>query len=269
MPRDHRITKLIVDEYHRKYHHLNHQTTLNELNQKYFIPSLRRALKSVIHNICQRCKNDRATPKVPEMADLSPARLATFNRPFTFVGIDYFGPFKVKVNRTVRKSWGVLITCLTTRAIHIEVAEALTTSECIMAIRRFSARRGTPTEYYSDNGSNFHGSEKELKSEFEKLNFAQIEATFTDSASQWRFNPPLSPHMGGSWERMISTVKSILKKMMPTRTPTAKMFETYLIEAEYIVNSRPLTYVHLDHMDDEILTPNHFLVQDHLMKHAF
>lgn len=142
LPRDHRITKLIVYQYHRKYHHMNHQTTLNELNQKYAITSLRRALKNVIHNLCQRCKNDRANPKVPPMADLPPARVATFTRPFTYVGIDYFGPFVVKVNTTKRKRWGVLITCLTTRAIHIEVAEAMTTSECILAIRRFNARRG-------------------------------------------------------------------------------------------------------------------------------
>lgn len=129
-----------------------------------------------------------------------------------------------------------------------------------MAIRRFVSRRGSPIEYYSDNGSNFHGSEKELRSEFEKLNLAEIEEAFTDSVSQWKFNPPSAPHMGGSWERMIRTVKSILKKTMPTRTPTSKMFETYLVEAEYIINSRPMTYVHLDHLEDEILTPNHFLL---------
>jgi len=59
---------------------------------------------------------------------------------------------------------------------------------------------------------------------------------------------------------MIQTVKALLKKTMPTRTPTVKMFETYLVEAEYIINSRPLTYVHLDHLEDEVLTPNHFLL---------
>ena len=62
--------------------------------------------------------------------------------------------------------WGVLFTCLTTRAINIELAHSLNTSSAIMSIQRLAARRGIPLVMYSDNGTNFR---KELKEEIETI----------------------------------------------------------------------------------------------------
>lgn len=67
--------------------------------------------------------------------------------------------------------------------------------------------------------------------------------------------------MGGTWERLISSVKKVLNQIMPTtRFPTDEQFQGALIEAENIVNSRPLTFVPLANKDAEALTPNHFLL---------
>lgn len=84
------------------------------------------------------------------MVDLPPARLAAFTRPFTHVGIDYFGPIEVAVGRRVEKRWGMIVTCLTVRVIHLEVVHSLSTSSCIMGLRNIMARRGTPQKVYSD-----------------------------------------------------------------------------------------------------------------------
>ncbi len=168
MPRRHYITKLIVNHYHRRYLHLNHQTAINEIRQKYDIPALRVVMKEV-RSSCQKCKNDSAVPQIPEMAELPLARVAAYARPFTYVGIDYFGPFKVKLTRsTTAKRWGVIYTCLTTRAIHLEVAHSLTTDSCIMAFDRFGTNCGYPRKVHSDNGSNFHGMEKRAERGIQK-----------------------------------------------------------------------------------------------------
>lgn len=259
LSRQNYITKLLILSYHRKLHHLNHQSTLNQIKQTFEIPALRVGLKGVIENLCQRCKNDKAKPMIPEMAELPLERLATFERPFTYVGVDYFGPIKVKVRRSPEKRWGVIFTCLTTRAAYIDIAHSLDTSSCIFCIRNFSNRCGPPSKYHSDNGGNFHGAETELREEFQKMNKRKIEETFTDEHTQWSFNPPTAAHMGGVWERPIRIIKSVLKKMLPTRLPTDEMLKSYLIEIENIINSIPLTYIPLDDVDDEVLTPNHFL----------
>lgn len=257
LPKNHQITKLIVMQYHIKYHHLNNETVVNEIRQIYSIARLRVVVKSVGRS-CQFCKIRKVMPNPPRMADLPPVRLAKFTRPFTFVGVDYFGPMEVAVGRRREKRWGMLITCLTVRAIHIEVAHTLSTDSCIMCMRNFMARRGVPLRAFSDNGTNFHGTNNELKSMWQGVDKDKLANEFTNSNIEWTFNPPSAPHMGGSWERLVQSVKKVLVQIKPSRTPSDELLRSLLIEVEAVVNARPLTYIPTDH-DEEALTPNHFL----------
>ena len=75
----------------------------------------------------------------------------------------------MKIGRRCEKRWGVLFTCLSMRAIHLELAHSLTASSAIMAVQQLSARRGAPIVMYSDNGTNFRGACKELKDDFVKM----------------------------------------------------------------------------------------------------
>lgn len=89
------------------------------------------------------------------MADLPCARVAFSVRPFSHCGVGYFGPLMVKFGRRREKFWAVLFTCLTTRAIHLELAHSPSADSAIMAVRRMAARRGQPFVLYSNNGTNF------------------------------------------------------------------------------------------------------------------
>lgn len=259
LPKKNKITELLLFYYHTKYHHLNTETAVNEIRQHYIIPTLRVLMKSISHK-CQYCKNRRARPYTPFMANLPDARLGTVTKPFSFIGIDYFGPILVKVKRSQEKRWGVIITCLSIRAIHIEIASTLTTDSCMMSIQRFICRRGTPLEIYSDNGRNFRGASKELQTALSFMNEQALAEKFTSESTQWFFNPPSAPHMGGVWERLVRSIKVTLAEIQPTRTPTEELLRTMMLEVENIVNSRPLTYVPLDSDLEEAITPNHFLL---------
>lgn len=260
LPKNHRVTMLIVDWYHRKYRHIHNETVLNEINKKFYIAGLRRVLRS-IRSACQICKNNSAMPVAPEMGMLPEARLSAFTRPFAHTGIDFFGPFVVCVGRRKDKRYGVMFTCLTCRAVHIEVAYSLSMNSCIMAIRNFIGRRGVPQHLYSDNGTNFVAAEKELREAYRQIDFQGIQEEFTTSVIKWSFIPPASPHMGGAWERMIRSAKNVLYKIVtPTTHLNDEKLLNLLIEVESILNSRPLTYVSLDTTDQEALTPNHFLL---------
>ncbi|XP_062559437.1 uncharacterized protein LOC134224167 [Armigeres subalbatus] len=193
------------------------------------------------------------------MAPLPEARITPYVRAFTFIGIDYCGPFLLRVRRYEVKKWVMLVTCLTIRAVHLEVVGSLSTEACKMAIRRFIARRGAPQEIYSDQGTNFIGASRELKEEIASIN-KDLSGTFTNADTQWRFNPPATPHMGGAWERLVRSVKAGLKTISSERRPDEETFYTYLTEVESIINSRPLTHVPLECEADEAITPNHFLL---------
>lgn len=129
-----------------------------------------------------------------------------------------------------------------------------------MAVRRFVSRRGSPAEIYSDNGTNFHGADNQLKREIEERNY-RMATVFTNSTTRWRFNPPGAPHMGGVWERMVRSVKAAIGTILETqRRPDDEVLETVMIDAEAMINCRPLTYIPLEYAEQEALTPNHFLL---------
>ncbi|XP_065094088.1 uncharacterized protein LOC135714635 [Ochlerotatus camptorhynchus] len=258
LPRNHRITDLLLDYYHRKYGHANGETVVNEVRQKFHVPKLRVQLR-LIKKRCMLCHVYKATPVMPKMGPLPSVRLEPFVRPFTYVGVDIFGPYLIRIGRSAVKRWVCLFTCLTVRAIHLEVVASLSTDSCKKVIRRFIARRGSPQEIYSDNGTNFVGANRDLVDEVKKINI-ELSSTFTNTETQWRFNPPSAPHMGGCWERMVRAVKSALGSIPAVRKLDEESLATVLAEAESMVNSRPLTYIPLETADHESLTPNHFLM---------
>ncbi|XP_062711547.1 uncharacterized protein LOC134289570 [Aedes albopictus] len=165
-----------------------------------------------------------------------------------------------RLGRRHEKRWGIIVTCLTTRAIHLELAASMNTSSCILALKNCFARRGTPIEIISDRGTNFVGADKELKAAAAAIDQDKLMSEFTTAVTTWRFNPPATPHMGGCWERLIQSVKKILNKVKPQRVPTEEVLRSYLIEVENVINSRPLTHVPVDDSSSPALTPIHFLL---------
>ena len=149
------------------------------------------------------------------MSPLPIDRVTPFYPPFTFVGVDYFGPFLVSRGRSMVKRYGCLFTCLTIRAIHIEVAHSLDSSSFIDALERFISRRGRPRVIRSDNGAN-----KELKEAIQDWNQDNIAEHLKQKEITWIFNPPYASHMGGVWERQIRSVRRIMMSLIKQQTLT-------------------------------------------------
>jgi transposase InsO family protein len=247
--------RLLIQHYHCKYAHANTETVLNELRQRYWILGIRNATRAIVRR-CQMCKLLRAPTMQPPMGDLPVNRLEHSKRPFSNTGLDYFGPVLVSVGRRREKRWIALFTCLVTRAVHLEVAHSLSTDSAIMCLRRFVARRGNPTTIFSDNGTAFKGASRQLRSLYgnDVYGFAATNGII------WHFIPPSAPFMGGAWERLVKSIKVALNATLRHRTPSDEILNTVLVEAEAIVNTRPLTHVSPDPDHPEALTPNHFLL---------
>lgn len=182
------------------------------------------------------CAVRRAKPVYPQMASHPEDRLAFKRRAFTKVGVDCFGPIQTTVSRRTAKRWGVIFTCLTTRAIHLELAFSLSGE---------SNRRGPPKVIRSDNGTNFV---------FAATRFQNRRAR----NPIWRFIPPAAPHQGSAWERLVGAVKKALEDMEMPRVLSDEALINYLSCAEALVNARPLTEIP-NHPHEPALTPNHFL----------
>ena len=98
-----------------------------------------------------------------QMGLLPRERVTPYQRPFSYTGLDLFGPVSVTIRRQKEKRWVALFTCLTMRAVHLELVTDLSSDACLIAIRIFINRRGVPVMVRSDNGTNFVGIPKELQ----------------------------------------------------------------------------------------------------------
>ena len=192
------------------------------------------------------------------MADLPADRVTPERPPFTFVGVDCFGPFTIKREKSLVKRYGVLFTCMTIRAIHLEIAYSLDTDSFLHATRRFIARRGPPEVVRSDNGGNFLIGEKELRDAVAAWNQQKIHQFLVQLNVKWNFNPPTGSHFGGVWERCIRTVRKVMTSFLNQQTLDDEGLVTLICEVESIINSRPKVSDNLE--DVEALTPNHLLL---------
>ncbi|XP_077972240.1 uncharacterized protein LOC144427239 [Styela clava] len=121
LPPYHHATKLLIDYYHCEHGHCGSNQVQAYLLQKYWILHLQSAVAKVLRE-CMPCKIRSARPGKQWMSDMPAVRLCTGNRPFFHSFVDYFGHIKVKLGRSEHKRYGVIVTCLSTRAIHLEVA---------------------------------------------------------------------------------------------------------------------------------------------------
>ena len=242
LPAD-RFSHLIAQDYHRVMKHAGLSTVMNAIRQKYWIISLRRLVKSVTKS-CVQCQRMQAPACNQEAPDLPEERVKK-HYPFEVTGIDFAGP--VYVSDTRVKHYICLYTCMTVRAVHLEVTSSLNCQEFMKSFRRFTARRGMPRTVYSDNAKTFVKASE------------QIKTFYGDQAPRWNFIAPNSPWRGGCWERMIRMVKSHLRKVVGKFTLTKNQFETLLAEIEYVINNRPLTPVRDSPEDLRPLTPANFL----------
>ena len=158
--RKHRAVELFLRNEHKNNQREGTEHVRNFVQHNMWIPSLRNALRS-IKNKCVTCRKGRAQTIAPVIANLLEERLDS-STGFTNVGVDCFSPFIVKIGRRNKRRWCCLFTCLSMRAVHIEVVPKLDTDSCINAIMRFIARRGKPSTTISDNATNFVEAEIEI-----------------------------------------------------------------------------------------------------------
>ena len=255
LPRNTHLTRLLIRDTHNKVHHMGISQTLNELRKTYWIPKGRATVKSVLED-CKSCKRINARPfKTPNPPDLPVERVKCL-KPFTTVGIDYTGALNVTFSSVLTKVYIVLFTCPASRAICLDIVEDLSAESFVAAFRRFCARYDVPKNVWCDNATYFKSGEKIINNLIEH---EYVNAHFLQNKITWKYIPVNSPWYGSIWERSIQTVKNCLKKTVGNKHLQLFELMTLLQEIEFVVNSRPLTYVG-DNIDDlEPLTPNHLL----------
>jgi hypothetical protein len=230
LPQGSPIARLLMQQSHSCQKHTGVDSTLVGFLGNHWTPEARRLAKKVLGS-CPTCRRVRGpTFQLPPMPQLPVDRVRP-TRAFEAIGIDYLGPSTTKgIDGSTNKVWILLITCLSTRAVHLEPVWSLTTEEFLEVFRQFAATRGNPLRILSDNGRQFVLAAKVLADS----EFATI---------QWHFIAALSPWQGGVYERLVSLVKRAFKACIGRRVLTEIEFRTFIKETEACLNCRPLTFV--------------------------
>ncbi|XP_068209228.1 uncharacterized protein [Palaemon carinicauda] len=229
LPKKSHFTTLIIHYTHEKLAHTGRNHVMSKLRELYWIIRTNASVRQVLQRcvICRKMRNPVLNQK---MADLLLERVIPA-APFTHAGVDFFGPQEVKEGRQIRK--------------------------------RFVARRGNVKKIWCDNGTNFHGAEKELRKSLQEINDDQVRAYLPKESISWTFNPPTASHTGGVWERQIRTVRKVLTPLFKEHAGRLddESYRTLLTEVEAIVNDRPLTTVSDSPDDLQPLSPAQLLTQ--------
>ena len=259
LPKRHHVVRLLINHYHELEAHAGWQHVLNTIRTKFWIVQGGAAVKAVVGG-CYKCRRVNAPMGEQLMAPLPEVRIVPGWHPFDHVGMDYFGPLLVKRGRVIDKRFGCVITCLKSRAVHLEVAHSMTTDSLMLLLNRFVGRRGPPSSIYSDNGSNFCAADKELKRLIEGLDHKFIGDQLLARKIEWHFNVPLASHRGGVWERLIRSIRQILSVICHEQHPDDETLLTVMVEAERVLNNRPLVPVCTDESAYPALTPNDLIL---------
>ena len=262
LPKSSHVSSLLIRHYHERVQHQGRVLTHGALRRSgYWILGGKRLINSIIEK-CVKCKKLRGQCQIQKMADLPVDRISPAP-PFSYVGLDVFGPWQICARRTRgglahSKRWAVLFACMSTRAVHIEVIESMDTSSFINALRRFLAIRGPVIQLRSDCGTNFVGACNELQAVLKPSDASPVKRYLLKEGCEWLFNSPHASHTGGAWERMIGVARRVLEAMLADvslKHLTHEVLTTLMAEVSAIVNARPLVPVSNDPDAPEVLTP--------------
>lgn len=266
LPKNHRVTDLIILKYHASNNHIHHKTTVVRLLQRFFISHVNWKVKKVVKEQCMFCKRQNAKPQQPMMGDLPIEKLSSHIPPFSYCIVDICGPFFIRVKRSTEKRWLFVYSCLTTRALHIEIIDSMDADACLIALQNTINLRGAPKKIISDMGTNFVGGNNILNEMNDKWNKKLLEKGIVVNPIEWEFTVAKGSYMNGSVERMVGLIKSTLKKFNATLNekmiyPNDFVFRSLICEIIGMINNRPLSLNPFEELNNSFLTPNHFILQ--------
>ena len=277
LSKDSHLTKLIVENIHKKLNHSGKYAVLSELRKEFHLTScfsfVKKCLKNCIH--CRRF-NNRAI-KLNQNAYRN-IRINPSQVPFRNLFMDYLGPFDITLLGERRKVYLLLFTCMFTRAINLKLCLDLSVENFLRAFQLHVFDHGFPSACLSDLGSQLVAGTNKI-AEFIKdpytkkyLSENNIHSTSFDQY------PKGCEKLGGLVETCVKMVKRLIYSSIRKNVISYTDFEYLSCEVNHLVNRRPISFVEALRdcsVDEELPTPitpemlirGHELISINIMPH--
>ena len=140
-----------------------------------------------------------------------PDVLKSIQPPFSYCQADIFGPVLAHKNDNKTKRWILVILCLSSRGVHLEILHNYSALSITRGFNRAFALRGTPHIIWIDAGLNIVKAGKDLVSTEMKV-ISNLNLKFT--SIEFRVTLP-KHHVGiGAVERIIGSIKNTVNKSL-------------------------------------------------------
>ena len=251
------FTRKLVERVHVETLHGGVGLTMAAVREDYWVPKLRRLVKSV-RTDCWGCKRSRATAfSAPPPGQLPEDRI-TGDTAFEVIGTDFAGPIRYRrAAKQEGKAYLVIFSCSLSRAVHLEIVPNLETATFIPCLKRLIAQKRRPRVIYSDNGRTFVKAAKWLD---QAVKDESLHNHLEEHNITWKFNLSRAPWWGGHFERLIGVVKKAMHKSIGGATLNWQELSEVMLDIEIHINRHPLCYVE-DDVELPTLTPSTFLFQ--------
>ena len=178
--------------------------TLAKSRRRFWIVRGRR-LAEKVRNSCYQCRLLDKQMAEQQMSPLPDCRL-TVAPVFNVTSVDLFGPLEIRdtvKKRTPMKVWGLIATCASTRAIHLDVTESYGTDSILQTILRFVCIRGSPSQIVSHQGSQLKSASKDASALMKERNWSPVSSWAQSQSIDWKFVPAEGQHQNGLSESLI------------------------------------------------------------------
>ena len=149
---------------------------------------------------------------------------------------------------------------LGSRAVHADITTGYDTDSFLVVLRRFTAIRGFPSMFYTDEGSQLTSASKELRDIVKSLDLETISQFGHANGVEWKFSTPDAPWQNGVNEIMIKAIKKAITNAIGNQILNFSSLQTVLFEAANLVNERPIGHISNDPDDGSYLCPNQLLL---------
>lgn len=284
IPAKHEFTKRLVLWLHEITNHAGPAVTLSRVRERYWPLRGKATIREYLRR-CQRCRILEAKQKGQLMAPLPEERTDYVHPPFTHTAMDAIGPLFIlegtrdrkELKRTYKdakkekkarqeageekKVWILVFTCMTVRAVHLELLEDMAVESYIGALRRFIASYGKPRTVRLDNFRSHTAMAGEVNKLLRRNFMKKASEQAMELGVRWSWSSKFMPSTNGVVERMCQTVKKALKKTIGKNELTYVELLTLIKEAQMLINNRPLAEMPWDQPGDAItITPNKLIL---------
>ena len=225
------MVNLLFKDLHEKRAHCGYKSLIYESRKQFWIVGFRKVAQQLTSK-CMTCKKVRRKLMEQLMGQLCKLRVASGFPAFSNAAIDMFGSFQITISRkTLKEAHAIIFTCMTTRAIHLELVANKSADAFLMAFRRFTSLRGHPSSCWSDYRTNFLGAQHYMKEVMQDWHIPRVQSVLSGEFScsfNWKWNVPRASHQNGVVESLVKSVRQALDVSYKNQSFTEEQWRTQL-----------------------------------------